>query len=164
MPDRKIDLVITPVLNIHNDEILKSIGVKSLDINIENISNRSIDFDIEMKVYKKSGFKLISETDLKSALTENTRSNYFDIGTVAAYSFTIDLEEYDDFIIISRTKLRHQKTAVNIEQNKLETNIFNQYLCVAEENPNLINGEISIRSDEFSEGLFVKTFEIKDEK
>lgn len=161
--DRKQDLKITPHFGVPNDELLGDLDVHYLDIDIENISTRSIDFDIEMKVYRSSNFSLLSEPDIRKAINENKGSNFYSIGQVSIPSFHVDIEEYEDFIIISRTKLRYEKTAVSIEQKKTEKNIFNQYLFVVEKTPSKIKCEITIRSDDFTEGILSKSFEITDD-
>lgn len=167
--DRKTALLVKPYFSNSSNPKLANWNVKYLDISIENNSNASIDFEVEMKVTKDQSFQLISEKGLLDELDRRNakKSGPFDFGLsisdINPISFHTSIEEDDDLLIISRTKMRHEKTAVNLAQAQKEKDIFCQNLFVLYEGSITINIEVVIRSDDFTEGPLIKSFEVNSE-
>ena len=143
-----------------DDEILSKIGIKYLDIAIENISNKSIDIDIEMKVFKGEGYTLISEPDLREELNNKLGKNngYYPIPVIS--NLWIYFQDYKDYVIITKN-LRTSKTDLSIKQNSKEIDVFEKYLYVIEEKSNTIHAEVFIRSDDFTDGVLIKKTKFK---
>jgi len=161
--DRKSDLQITPYFGISNNIKFSKLNVKYLDISIENTSNQSIDIDVEMRVFKGEKFELISEYDLEQKLNKQERKNsdIFDIKTLSIGPLSFHTEETPDSLVVSTTKMINQKNAINIPQQGIEKDIFCQYLFVLENEPNIIQAELTIRSDDFTEGVLIENIEFK---
>jgi len=157
--DRKSDIKITPYFGDSNYMNLAEIGIKYFDISIENTSHHSISLDVEMKVYKDKKIKFISEHDLKKELIKEN-NHPFGIVSPEIPSFHVDINDFDDHILISRTKFRNEKTAIIIPQNSTERDVFCQYLFIIQNQPNLIKADILIRSDDFSEGILIEKVEL----
>lgn len=167
-PDRKNDLIITPYFDFHDDEMFTELNIKYFDISIENNSNHSIELDVEMKVHKGSGYNLFSDTELKKELKKRVpkpteRFGYrlpdFDIPPIDLH---VDYKDFPDHILVSRIKLRNQKTALRLAQKDIENDIFNKRIVLLESESNLIIVDVIIRSDDFTDGLLSQTFEIQN--
>jgi len=159
--DRKEDLLIETYFGTSDDEELSKLDIRYLDIKITNQSNKSIDFDVEMKVYKNVGYEIIAEDILKKELKKTRKKKSsgfgidFDIIQPPAINMHIDFKEDGDCVLISRNSLA-RKTAISLPQNSSEKDIFCQHLFVLEKEVEEIKAELTIRSDDFTEGLLVK--------
>lgn len=152
--DRKDDLIINSYFNYPNDIDLSGLEIKYIDLEILNNSNRSIDFEVEMKVYKGDGFVLISETDLKSVLIKQKKSSHpfsIDIEMIQTPNLLVSFKDEKDHILITRNKFA-RKTAISLPQHSNETDIFCQHILVLEEEPHEIKAELIVRSDDFVNG------------
>ena len=67
----------------------------------------------------------------------------------------IDFKEEYDYVLITRNSLT-RKTAISLPQNSSEKDIFCQYLFVFDKKEHQIRAELTIRSDDFTEGLLIK--------
>lgn len=161
--DRKSDISITPSIGHPDDDSLEKVEVKYLDVTIENISNQSIDLDIEMKIFKGTSYNLISKHDLVNSLNKHDANNSFPYSPqiIAANipSFDVSFKDFDQYILISRITTRFNKVAVSIPQRGIEKNIFCQEMLAICHNPVLIKGEITIRSDDFVDGVLNQKIE-----
>ncbi|MEX0997456.1 MAG: ATP-binding protein [Flavobacteriaceae bacterium] len=164
--DRKNDLEIETYFGTtDNDEIINW-NIKYLDIKISNHSNKSIEFDIEMKVFKSENYGLISEDELLKELKKKQKKKSSDFGInfeviqPQIMNLHVDYKEKDNFVIISRNSFA-KKTAFNLAQNSSESDIFCQHLFVLGDNADEIKAELTIRSDDFTEGSLVKELTFK---
>ena len=93
--------MVKPHFGTSSNPKLATRNVKYLDISIENNSNTSIDFEVEMKVTKDQSFQLISEKDLLDELDrlKSKKSGPFDFGITISdinpISFHTSMEEND---------------------------------------------------------------------
>lgn len=158
--DRKDDLVIETYFATSNDDELSKLDVEYLDVIITNQSNKSIDFDIEMKVFKGDGYALIAEDELKKELEKTRKKSTsfgidFEMIQPQINNMHIDFEEDEEYVFISRNSLA-RRTAISLSQNSSEKDIFCQHLFVLEKEAHEIMAELTIRSDDFTEGLLKK--------
>jgi hypothetical protein len=164
--DRKNDLKIETYFGTtDNDEIIK-LDIKYIDIKITNQSNKSIEFDIEMKVFKSDKYGLISEDELINELKKNQKKKSnglgidFEVIQPHIMNLHVDFNEKEDFVIISRNSLT-KKTAINLAQNSSESDIFCKHLFVLGNDADEIKAELTIRSDDFTEGSLIKELTFK---
>lgn len=158
--DRKDDIAIETYFGTSNDDDLSKWGIKYIDIKIINHSNKSIDFDVEMKVFKGNGYELIAEDELKRELRKTRKKSIslgIDIEMIQPQikNFHIDFKDEDNYILIKRNSLS-RRTAISLPQNSSEMDIFCQHLFVLEKEEHEIMAELTIRSDDFTEGLLIK--------
>lgn len=163
--DRKGDLDIEPYFAVSDDEDLSKLDIKYFDIKITNHSNKSIDFDVEMKVFKSNGVILISKDELKRELKKKRKTNYsfgFDFEMIQPQinNLHIYFKEEEEFILISRNRMT-RKTAISLLQNSSEKDVFCQHLFVLNKDEHEIKVELTIRSDDFTEGLLKQEFVFK---
>ena len=164
--DRKNDLKIETYFGTtDNDEII-NLDIKYIDIKITNQSNKSIEFDIEMKVFKSDKYGLISEDELIKELKKNQKKKSngfgidFEVIQPQIMNLHVDFNEKEDFVIISRNSLA-KKTAINLAQNSSESDIFCKHLFVLGDDADEIKAELTIRSDDFTEGSLIKELTFK---
>ena len=164
--DRKNDLKIESYFGTtDNDEILNW-DIKYLDIKITNQSNKSIEFDVEMKVFKNENYGLISEDELIKELKKKRKKKSngfgidFEVIQPQIMNLHVDFQEKEDFVLISRNSLAN-KTAINLAQNSSESDIFCKHLFVLGDSADEIKAELIIRSDDFTEGSLIKELTFK---
>jgi predicted HTH transcriptional regulator len=157
--DRRNDLTIIPIVVNSTDEELSSLNIKCLDIKIINNANKSIDFDVEMTLFKGNGYALVSEFDFKKELAGIGRKNSIipeiNFKLIQAKSFDFDISESDTELKIIRNPVR-SRTAITLAQNSFEPDVFGQNIILLQDKSNLIRAEIVIRSDDFIEGALKK--------
>lgn len=164
--DRKNDLEIETYFGTTNNDEIAKWDIKYLDVKITNQSNKSIEFDVEMKVFKSEDYGLISEDELTKELKKKQKKKSSDFGIdfeairPPIMNLHVDYEEKDNFVIITRNSLA-KKTAINLAQNSSESDIFCQHLFVLEDKADEIKAEITIRSDDFTEGSLIKELTFK---
>jgi len=162
--DRKNDLKVTPYKGVPKDDDLSNLGLQYIDLSIENLSNQSIFLDLELKVYKGKNFSLFSEEEFRKELAKQKGKNSgsFVVNTPAIElpNFHINFKSYDNYVYLSLTKMRFEKTALDLSQKSVEKDVFGQYLLLFEEKPNIIELEVVIRSDDFTEGIWKKKFKL----
>jgi hypothetical protein len=154
--DRKSDLSILPYCEFSNDELLSQYEMKYLDIEIENISNKSIDIDVEMKVPISSSYSLIKSSDLRREIRKKSSNSSPMVGTydpiIEMPSINVGFNEYEDHILLS--------TNLKILQNSKIKEVFDGILIILQKESNTINIEVFIRSDDFPQGAVIDTFKV----
>lgn len=159
--DRKTDLMISPnLIDLEDFPLDNEISVKFLDLNIENTSNASIDFDIEMKVFKSNFYKIITNTEFEQIKKEQS-STYSFGGNVVLPNFHVDYEEEEKCFIFKRAKLRNMKTAISIAQLYTEKEVFGKEILIIFNESCNVAVEVTIRSDDFNEGALIQRFDVK---
>jgi hypothetical protein len=160
--DRRSDLEIVPVIGSPSDGEIKNLDIKYLDIEVINKANKSINFDIEMKLTKKEGFLILAELDFKKQLRKQNlikKTNLFlpeiNFKQPLIGNFNIDTTENESELIVSRTPIKN-RTAITLPQNSKQKDVFNQCVILVQNQKNQIKGEVTIRSDDLIDGAFVK--------
>ncbi|WKB82336.1 ATP-binding protein [Cellulophaga lytica] len=165
--DRKGDLKIEAYIKSVNQETLKGLNLSYLDIDISNISNKSIEFDIEMKIYKNEKYMIISESKLlkeikKKEINERTIfENNLETTEISLKPQYLNFREDDNYIIVERNNYQ-KKAAIDLAQNSSERNVFGQNLIIQGFDFNEVKAEIIIRSDDFTEGYFKKNVKFNE--
>lgn len=165
--DRKDDITIKPYFKYSDNEYFAELELKCVDIEIINNSNKSIDLEAEIKVFKGDGFALISESDLEKELRKQKRKNsssFMGIGfeSIQTPNLHVTYTDEDDYVILERNSLA-RKSAISLAQHSSEKDVFYQYLFVLEEEPHEIFAEIILRSDDFTNGPLKKEIIFKSE-
>jgi len=157
--DRRSDLIIKPTFGYFDLFPSSDILVNKLDLTIENVSNQSIDFDIEMKVYKNDCCRFLSHYDFQKI--KNSKSSMLLIAPGILPNFRVSIEEKDAYFIISRTMFQRTKTSMTIAQNETFIEIFQNEFLVLKNDSCTINIEVTVRSDDFTDGALQQKFQIQ---
>lgn len=157
--DRKSDISIEPVIKNSENEDYSDLNLKYIDINISNLSNKSIDLNVEMKIYKNDSCTIIYEEDFQR---EMQRRKWEKNDNILTRSFSptafinLDTSSNEDENQITITlNTRNQKSAITLDQNSKEFDIFCQHLLVFSKEKINLKGELIIRSDDFTEGALI---------
>lgn len=159
--DRKSDLKIESYFGKPDNDEIKNWDINYLDIRITNQSNNSIEFDVEMKVFKDEAYCLISEDELIKELRNNRKKKNsrfgidFELVQPQIMNLHVEYKEEENFVTISRNSLA-KRTAINLPQNSSEEDIFCKQIFVLGDNAYNIKAELIIRSDDFTEGSLIR--------
>ena len=171
--DRKSDIIATPIIEPSRDELLIKYHLQCLDVNIENRSKKSIEFDdIELLIYKDDKIKLLSEFEARKFIRDyrDEESSFVGPGgfrmptlNTDVPSFDINITEDDTHYSVRKVKLRMQKDLLTIAQESIKKSVFGNDIILFVNEITKIKGEIIIKSNDFSDGAFRKefTFELK---
>lgn len=155
--DRKSDLIIKPFLKQYGNSRFGNNNCYLFDLSIKNIFNKSITFDIEVKIYFNEGYRVMKLFDYERSkkTTNNYKFDYrapeFD-STLLNISFSID-HECD---VIKRNRMRNEKGAIKIPQNDEIVNVFLEEIVIFKREPTVLFAEVIIRSDDFLDGSLRK--------
>lgn len=160
--DRKNDLKINPIVGIPNDSELYELGFHYLDVEILNTSNKSIEFEVDLEVFRPDDHILITEKEVRQTQHKNHQNSHSIFGTSGLFvSFSdpfFSSKDTSDSIILSDNRASKYRLA----QKDSLRDIFNQNLLLIIKKMKPVQGKITIRSDDFTTGLLKLdlTFEI----
>ena len=162
--DRKGDITIKPYYKYSDNEYFKGLELKYIDVEIANNSNKSIDLEAEIKIFKADGFVLITEPELERKLRKKSGSTSigFGIESIQPPNLHISYSDEYDHIFLERNCLG-RKSAISLAQHSIEKDVFCQFLFVLEEEPQEIFAELILRSDDFTNGPLKKEIIFKHE-
>jgi hypothetical protein len=166
--NRQEDIDILPIIGKPSDNEINKWGVKYLDLKISNKSNKSIDIDVEISLKKSQDYEIILEEDflreIQKKENQQKKSSLF-MSTVQVINpilsnIHINSRENETEFTVERNQLKH-KFALTLSQNSVNENIFLQSIILLEQNSNIIEAQVIIRSDDFTKGALIKniTFE-----
>lgn len=165
--DRRGDLEVVPYIQKSGDDELTELGLDYVDIEIRNNSLKSIDFDVQMKIFKVQGLNIVSENVLLKKLEEQRheserRNNPYGmiLPTALGFSMDVSMTEDDNFFLVTRDKRRGERTALSISQHDNFRDVFCCNSIILTETAVVLKGEIIVRSDDFTEGVLTMPFHI----
>jgi hypothetical protein len=160
--DRSKDLKINGHISFPDPESSFALfGVQSLDFDVLNLSNTSIEFDAELIIENNEGYLILTEDELNEALDNAANRSFYQ--RTPKINFFVSVEKNNEFLKIERIT-RNSKHAVMIAQKGIEKNLFCNHLYVLSEKKEIeVNGQLIIRCDEFILGPLIQDviFKIK---
>ncbi len=147
--------------------------MKHLQVDMVNLSNTSIDLDVEAKIYNNSHVSARCAQDLEHKFFKEDQEK----GLLAFSSYpgkvtpqfnfketNVRFENYDEYSIYEITPNKGTHTALRVKQKGSQTDIFNGQIALVFSRPADIKIEITVRSNDFPNGpkTFTYTFP-KDE-
>ena len=142
--DRKNELKIIPIVGIPDERYFYNLGYRYIDIEIENTSNKSITFDIELTVFKSDGHLLFTEEEVREKNEKRISSSSL---PKLFFSF-LSCKETEDSLVFEDTRA----TQFRLAQHDTIKNIFSQQILLRVKRMNSIEGQITLRSDDFIDG------------
>jgi hypothetical protein len=145
--------------------------IKHLQIDVLNVSNTSIDIDVEVKVYNNRGVSAECAQDLEHKLYKGRKDN-----SLMAYSgnfvpspfifvdTNVNFNKYANHSIYEIMPKRGTHTSLRVKQKGKQTDIFNGQIALVFSRPTEVKIEIIVRSNDFTDGLktFTCGFSIED--
>lgn len=166
--NRQEDIDIIPIIGKPSDKEIDKCDIKYLDLKITNKSSKSIDIDIEILLKKSKDYTILLEEDFLREIqkigNQQKKSSPFlstvDLINPILSNIHINSRENETEFIVERNQLKH-KFALTLAQNSVNDNIFLQSILLLEQNSNIIEAQVIIRSDDFTKGALIKniTFE-----
>lgn len=166
--DRKSDLRVSVSIMPSDDDEVSSYDLDCVDVSIENVSTRSINLDVEMKVFtSEDNIQIIPEHDFKKELREsiNEKRRTDGIELIPHYlmpsiSLSVFTQRFDGYLVASLNRRLGEDTPVMISQSDRREFVFEKSLLVLATQTGEVKGEVTIRSDDFSEGPLILPFSI----
>ena len=166
--NRQEDIDIIPIIGKPSDKEIDKCDIKYLDLKITNKSSKSIDIDIEILLKQSKDYTILLEEDFLREIqkigNQQKKSSPFlstvDLINPILSNIHINSRENETEFIVERNQLKH-KFALTLAQNSVNDNIFLQSILLLEQNSNIIEAQVIIRSDDFTKGALIKniTFE-----
>lgn len=139
--------------------------IRHLRVDAKNLSNTSIDLDVEAKIYnnKRVGAKCTQDEEYKLYNDSREKSMfaytpYLDkmMPPFVFADTNVKYENYIDYAIYEITPKKGTHTSLRVKQKGTQTDIFNGQIALVFSRPADIKIEITVRSNEFPDGP--KTF------
>jgi len=158
--DRKGDVTVSGDIKFCDDNELRDRGFVFLDIELANNSNKSIDLDIEITVYKSDDYTLEAAETLKrkwrdERFVQSQSESLFSpqMSEIWIPHLTVSHEEHSDYLIFRLNGSRYQKAALTILQSDNEKDVFDQQIAIDIQKSCVITADVIVRSDDFSGGV-----------
>jgi len=153
------------LLSFNSSELRYAGYIKHLRVDAKNLSNTSIDLDVEAKIYnnKRVGAKCAQDEEYK--LYNNSRDKSMFAYTphldkmmppFVIMDMNVEFKNHGDYSIYEITPKKGTHTALRVKQKSIQTDIFNGQIALVFSRPADIKIEITVRSNEFPDGP--KTF------
>ncbi len=140
--------------------------IKELQVDVENLSNTSIDLDVELKIYHNKWVSAKCTQDLEHKFyNENKDKSMFAYTSHLDKMFppfilkdtNVDYKNYSDYSIYELMPTKGTHTSLRVKQKGRQADIFNGQIALVFSRPADIKIEITVRSNDFPNGP--KTFE-----
>lgn len=144
---------------------LRDMMYRHVKVDVKNLSNASIDLDVEAKVYNNKGVVARCTQDIERKIYEDNRDKsglmytpYMDkaFPPQVFMDMGVDFANQGGFSSYEIKPKKGTHTAVRVKQKGIETNIFNDQIALVFSRPAEIKIELIVRSNEFPKGP--KTF------
>ncbi|WP_293312337.1 helix-turn-helix domain-containing protein [Pedobacter sp. UBA5917] len=144
---------------------LRSTMYRHVKVDLKNLSNTSIDLDIEAKVYNNKGVVARCTQDIERKIFDDNRDRsglmytpYVDkVFPPQVFMYmNVDFTDHRDYSTYEITSKKGTHTAVRVKQKGKEVNIFNDQIALVFSRPAEVKIELIVRSNDFPNGP--KTF------
>ena len=165
--DRSGDLSFRVANAAFDDDDLYRTKFRHLRIDAINNSNKSIDFDVEIRIAKSQEYEVMLTQEVEKNIYQEKRDAEDTSGFFRGLSYNIappsifldkHVEHTSDlgYDVFSRSPERFKTIAVSVKQNSETRDIFNNQIAISFKNPAEVPLEIIARSDDFLEGPLIQ--------
>lgn len=145
--------------------------VKLLELSIENLSNKSISFLVDLKIEKNPSFDVETTYHLQHKIREHREfiRDYSSYGATYAQQpiqnwGAIEIINFNNHRVVSRIKNRNHEKEITIPQKATKEDIFEgDLILILKETKIIINIEVKISSDDFTSGPLIEKFSLEIE-
>lgn len=159
--DRSGDIEFKIKLGGFNSSELGSTMYRHLQVDVTNLSNASIDLDIECKIYNNQGVRSQRTQDIERKIAKDKRDN--SIFAYTQYSdkilpphlfmnMNVEFQNYGAYSVYEITPPQGTHTGLRVKQKGTETDIFNGQIALVFSKPAEVKIEFIVRSDDFPDG------------
>jgi hypothetical protein len=145
---------------------LRNTIYRHLQVDVTNLSNASIDLDVEAKIYNNKGVSARCTQDVERKIMEDRRNKsmlsytpYLDkmLPPHLFMDMNVEFKAHAANSVYEITPKKGTHTALRIKQKGTETDIFNGQIALIFSKPAEVKIELIVRSNEFPKGP--KTFQ-----
>lgn len=146
---------------------------RHLQVDVINLSNTSIDLDVEAKIYNKKGVTARCTQDLEAKIHEDRRNKsmfaftpYLDKVT-PSFIFVdtnVEFKNKADYSIYEITPKKGTHTSLRVKQKGTQTDIFNGQIALVFSKPSEIQIELIVRSNDFPDGPKTFTYSFSEDE
>ncbi len=138
---------------------------RNLQVDVTNLSNTSIDLDVEAKIYNNKGVSARCTQDVEREILENRRHNstfaytsYLDkmVPQHVFFDMNVEFKNHVAYSTYQITPKKGTHTALRVKQKGTEPDIFNGQIALVFSQPAELKIELIVRSNDFPDGP--KTF------
>lgn len=135
--------------------------IKHLQIDAINLSNTSIDLDVEVKIYNNRAFSARCAQDEEYKIYKKKQDNSMLAYTSFASKVTplfifedtnVDFKNFVNYSIYEITPKKGTHTALRLKQKGTQTDIFNSQIALVFSRPANLKIEVTVRSNDFLDG------------
>ena len=159
--DRKKDLIVTSYATENHDYEKEGFKFHNIEVSIENISPKSIEFHAELKF--DLGLGIIPKSDLDRFNQKNKQShNSFGFPSHIQpinINFFVHSKKTESHILFKRNGLVGK--GLILKQNDIETKVFQDSIKLCQISKGNIKGSLCIRSDAFLDGPLIEELVFK---
>lgn len=159
--DRSNDIDFKVTLGGFSSSELRSTIYRHLQVDVMNLSNSSIDLDIEAKIYNSEGVTPRCTQDVEYKICNDNRNKsmftytpYLDKIT-PPYIFmdtNVEYKNHTAYSIFQITPKKGTHTALRVKQKGTEIDIFNGQIALIFSKPADVKIELTVRSNDFLDG------------
>ncbi len=166
--DRSEDIDFKITLGGLNSSEFRSTMYRHLQVDVTNLSNASIDLDVEAKIYNNKGVSARYTQDVERKIAEDRRDRSMLAYTSYAdkalpphlfMNMNVDFKNHAAYSTYEITPKKGTHTALRLKQKGTETDIFNGQIVLVFSKPAEVKIELIVRSNDFPNGP--KTFTYK---
>ncbi|MDR2275344.1 MAG: ATP-binding protein [Sphingobacterium sp.] len=160
--DRSEDINFKVTLGTFKSSELNRLGyIKHLRVDVENVSNTSIDLHVEAKIYNTNSVKAGCTQNLEAKIHEDERNKSMFAHTsylnniyppFIPIDMNVEFQNHSAYAIYEITPQKGTHTALRLKQKGITTDIFNGQIALIFSQPSEIKIEIIVRSNEFADG------------
>lgn len=163
--DRSKEIDFKMTLGGFKSSELRSTIYRHLQVDVTNLSNASIDLDVEVKIYNNKGVSARCTQDVERKIIEDGRNKsmlaytpYLDkmLPPHLFMDMNVEFKNHVAYSIYEITPKKGTHTALRVKQKGTETDIFNGQIALIFSKPAEVKIELIVRSNEFPDGP--KTF------
>jgi len=168
---KEIDFKIT--LGGFKSSELRSTIYRHLQVDVTNLSNASIDLDIEAKIYNNKGVSARCTQDVEHKIYDDSRNKsmfaytpYLDKIT-PPYIFLDTNVEFKNHAAYSTYEITPKKgthTSLRVKQKGTETDVFNGQIVLIFSKPAEVKIELIVRSNDFPDGPKTFTYSFSEDE
>jgi len=171
--DRSDEIDFNITLGGFKSSELRSTIYRHLQVDVTNLSNASIDLDVEAKIYNNKGVSARCTQDIERKIAEERRNK-----SMFAYTphldkmlpphvymdMNVEFKDHGAYSIFEITPKKGTHTALRVKQKGIEADIFNGQIALIFSKPAEVKIELIVRSNHFPNGPKTFTYSFsKDE-
>ncbi len=171
--DRSADITFDITIGRFLNSSFRDGHIKHLQVDVSNLSNASIDLDVEAKILNNTGVNARYTQDIELESIEKSRKNSLFSYTAhldqmipphVYLDMNVEFKNYGDYSLYEITPQKGTHTALRVKQQGTVCDIFNGQIALVFSRAAEVEIELIVRSNEFPNGPKTFAYKISKEK